>query len=161
MSKNHAGEAARSTLIRYEWSISGMDCAACAAKARGAVERVHGATDVQVSLMKEQLRVSLDESRGGPQDVERAVRTLGYSAHGRRRMGGASGEEGEEPTTHPPASVRVMPAHHGEDAEARAQRLPAAHGHARSERTRTFVVAQEQGAAGAADWRASRRCMGK
>jgi Cd2+/Zn2+-exporting ATPase len=130
MSKNLAGEAARSTLIRYEWSISGMDCAACAAKARGAVERVHGATDVQVSLMKEQLRVSLDESRGGPQDVERAVRTLGYSAHGRRRMGGASGEEGEEPDNASACECSGHAGHHGEDARGKGAASSPAHGHA-------------------------------
>ena len=89
MSKEPAGESASSTAIWYEWSVSGMDCASCASKARGAVERVPGVGEVQVSLMKERLRVSLDETRADPKAVERAVSAVGYSTASRRRLTGS------------------------------------------------------------------------
>ncbi len=96
MNKDSAGDSASTNSIRYEWSVSGMDCAACASKARGAVERVTGVSDVQVSLMKERLRVLLDETRTDPQAVERAVGAVGYSVSGRRRLSGSEETQHDE-----------------------------------------------------------------
>lgn len=47
----------------YEWTVSGMDCASCAGKVRGAVERLPGVSDVDVALMTERLRLTLDEGQ--------------------------------------------------------------------------------------------------
>ena len=66
------------TGVRREWAVSGMDCGSCVAKVKGAVERLPGASDVQVALMTEKLRLTLDESRTRQEDVEATVRALGY-----------------------------------------------------------------------------------
>ncbi len=88
--------------IRYEWTVEGMDCASCVAKARGAVERLSGVSEVEVSLLKERLRLSLDETHGRPEAVERAVAALGYRAAGRRRLEGdepGAADEGRDPVS--------------------------------------------------------------
>ena len=66
------------TGVRREWAVSGMDCGSCVAKVKGAVERLPGASDVQVALMTEKLRLTLDESRTRSEEVEATVRALGY-----------------------------------------------------------------------------------
>ena len=61
-----------------EWRVTGMDCGSCAAKVRGAVERLPGVADVDVALMAERLRLTLDESRTSAESVENAVRGVGF-----------------------------------------------------------------------------------
>lgn len=61
-----------------EWTVSGMDCGSCAAKIRGAVERLPGVRDVEVTLMTERLRLSLDEAQTRRDQVEALVRGLGF-----------------------------------------------------------------------------------
>ncbi|WP_254050020.1 heavy metal translocating P-type ATPase [Limimaricola cinnabarinus] len=63
---------------RREWRVTGMDCGACAAKVRGAVERLPGVEDVDVALMAERLRLRLDDGQSSPESVEKAVRKLGF-----------------------------------------------------------------------------------
>ena len=62
----------------YEWTVSGMDCASCAGKVRGAVERLPGVSDVDVALMTERLRLTLDEGQTRRDQVEAIVKRLGY-----------------------------------------------------------------------------------
>ncbi len=62
-----------------QWTVGGMDCASCAAKIRSAVERLDGAADVRISVISETLKVDLDGGSSTPDDVEAAVRRLGYS----------------------------------------------------------------------------------
>ena len=61
-----------------EWRVTGMDCGSCAAKVRGAVERLPGVGDVDVALMAERLRLTLDEAQTSPETVEKAVRGVGF-----------------------------------------------------------------------------------
>ncbi len=61
-----------------EWTVTGMDCAACATKIRGALERLPGVDDVSVAVMAERLKLTLDEAQTGRDTVEAAVRKLGY-----------------------------------------------------------------------------------
>jgi len=61
-----------------EWRVTGMDCGSCAAKVRGAVERLPGVEGVDVALMAERLRLTLDEVRTSPEGVEKAVRAVGF-----------------------------------------------------------------------------------
>ncbi len=61
-----------------EWRVTGMDCGSCAAKVRGAVERLPGVGDVDVALMAERLRLTLDETQTSPENVEKAVRGVGF-----------------------------------------------------------------------------------
>ena len=59
----------------YEWTVSGMDCASCAGKVRGAVERLPGVSDVDVALMTERLRLTLDEGQTPRNGAVRRMRT--------------------------------------------------------------------------------------
>lgn len=61
-----------------EWTITGMDCGSCAGKVRGAVERLPGVSQVDVALMAERLRLSLDEDQTSRDHIEAAVKKLGY-----------------------------------------------------------------------------------
>ncbi|TYB86149.1 cadmium-translocating P-type ATPase [Oceaniovalibus sp. ACAM 378] len=55
-----------------------MDCGSCAGKVRGAVERLPGVSQVDVALMAERLRLSLDEDQTSRDHIEAAVKRLGY-----------------------------------------------------------------------------------
>ena len=61
-----------------EWRVTGMDCGACAAKVRGAVERLPGVSEVDVTLMNERLKLTLDPGRTSPERVEKTVKAIGY-----------------------------------------------------------------------------------
>lgn len=61
-----------------EWTVTGMDCGACAGKVRTAVERLPGVSQVEVALMTERLRVTLDEGQTTRERVEAVVRSVGY-----------------------------------------------------------------------------------
>jgi len=61
------------------WKVGGMDCASCAATIRGAVERLPGVGNVQLSVMSETLTLSLNEAQTSREAVERRVSGLGYT----------------------------------------------------------------------------------
>ncbi len=63
---------------QVEWRVTGMDCGACAGKVRGAVERLPGVSEVDVALMAERLRLTLDEGRTPRARVEGTVRAIGF-----------------------------------------------------------------------------------
>ena len=74
---------------RREWTVTGMDCAACTVKVKRAVEQLPGVSGVTVALMAE--RLSLDLAPGGAtaEAIEGAVRRLGYGvAAGKRGHAG-------------------------------------------------------------------------
>ena len=80
----------------YQWTVQGMDCPSCAGKIRGAVERLKGVSDVQVSVMKETLTLGLDTQRTSTEQVEKTVKRLGYGVQFKpaaRRTGQWSGRE--------------------------------------------------------------------
>ena len=61
------------------WAVGGMDCASCATKIRGALERLPGVSEVTVSVMAERLTLSLDTAATPAVAVERTVEGLGYT----------------------------------------------------------------------------------
>ncbi|GLS85597.1 heavy metal-transporting ATPase [Cypionkella aquatica] len=63
---------------RHDWTISGMDCASCAAKITKALERLPGVSQVQVGVMSEKLSLHLQPDGTGPEAIEAAVKKLGY-----------------------------------------------------------------------------------
>ncbi len=65
--------------VSLSWKVGGMDCASCAAKIRGAVERMPGVSDVKLAVMTETLSLSLDERQTGRGVVEAKVNSLGYT----------------------------------------------------------------------------------
>ncbi len=111
------------TAGQREWRVTGMDCGSCAAKLRGAVERLPGVTDVDVTLMTERLRLTLDEGKTKSEQVEKAVRGIGFGI----------APMGERPETPKDGFVlpdgafpgaEVMPEPEGEDAARPADALP-------------------------------------
>ncbi|MGL6211978.1 MAG: cation transporter, partial [Paracoccaceae bacterium] len=63
-----------------------MDCGACASKIKDAVGRLPGVRGVEVGLMAERLRLTLDESQTSREKVENTVKSLGYGI-GPRKAG--------------------------------------------------------------------------
>jgi len=72
--------AAKTETETLSWKVGGMDCASCAAKIRGAVERLPGVSEVRLSVMSETLTLALDESRTRRDAIEKRVASLGYTA---------------------------------------------------------------------------------
>ena len=71
--------AAKTETETLSWKVGGMDCASCAAKIRGAVERLPGVSEVRLSVMSETLTLALDESRTRRDAIEKRVASLGYT----------------------------------------------------------------------------------
>ncbi len=61
-----------------DWTVSGMDCGSCATKIKDAVARLPGVSGVEVGIMTERLRLTLDEAQTGRDKIEKTVRALGY-----------------------------------------------------------------------------------
>ncbi|GEK67921.1 heavy metal translocating P-type ATPase [Paracoccus denitrificans] len=74
-----------STTERREWTVSGMDCAACTVKVTRAVERLPGVSDVKVALMGERLSLALADGATAAEEIEKIVRRLGYGIAPRER----------------------------------------------------------------------------
>ena len=69
-------EAARETSC--DWTVTGMDCGSCATKIKDAVARLPGVSGVEVGIMSERLRLTLDEGQTAKDRIEKTVRALGY-----------------------------------------------------------------------------------
>lgn len=63
---------------RHDWTVTGMDCAACATKITTALERLPGVAEVQVGVMSEKLSLRLEPGATGREAVEATVKKLGY-----------------------------------------------------------------------------------
>lgn len=61
-----------------EFTVKGMDCGSCAGKVRGAVERIDGVEDVEVSHIAEKLTLKLDGSKTDRAAIKKAVSKVGY-----------------------------------------------------------------------------------
>ena len=48
-----------------DWTVTGMDCGSCATKIKDAVTRLPGVSGVEVGIMSERLRLTLDEAQTG------------------------------------------------------------------------------------------------
>ncbi|WCR01308.1 heavy metal translocating P-type ATPase [Paracoccus aestuarii] len=69
---------AAETAERREWTVTGMDCAACTTKVVRAVERLPGVSNVKVALMTERLSLNLVPGSTEPEAIEGTVRKLGF-----------------------------------------------------------------------------------
>lgn len=67
-----------SNTARREWTVTGMDCAACTTKVARAIETMPGVTEVKVALMGEKLSLNLQPDTTAPDQIEATVRRLGY-----------------------------------------------------------------------------------
>ncbi|SFA68721.1 Cd2+/Zn2+-exporting ATPase [Poseidonocella pacifica] len=97
-----------------EWRVTGMDCGSCAAKVRGAIERLPGVRNVDVALMAERLRVTLDETETTPEKIEKAVRGVGFGiapkgARPEKPQGGFVLPSGAFPDVAEPWEAKIEP----------------------------------------------------
>jgi Cd2+/Zn2+-exporting ATPase len=67
-----------------EWTVTGMDCGSCANKIKKALDRLPGVENVDVALMNERLRVTLDQAQTQRQDIENIVTKLGFGVQAAR-----------------------------------------------------------------------------
>ncbi|RBO54099.1 cadmium-translocating P-type ATPase [Rhodovulum sp. BSW8] len=93
--------------IRRQWSVSGMDCAACTAKVTKAVEKLPGVSEVSVALMSEKLSLTLAPGATAPEQIETVVRRLGFG------IAPASSDRGNAAAARPRASCQGH--HHDHD----------------------------------------------
>ena len=103
-----------------DWTVSGMDCGSCAGKIRNAVTRLPGVSGVEVGIMSERLRLTLDENKTGREQVEKTVRALGYGIKPRGAekkefvLPGAASDGNHEADDHVrPAGVEAAHSGHG------------------------------------------------
>jgi len=61
-----------------DFRVTGMDCGSCAGKVQRAVERLPGVQRAEVALMAERLRVRLAPGGISADEIERAVRAIGF-----------------------------------------------------------------------------------
>lgn len=66
--------------MQKKFQISGMTCAACAAGIGKTVRKLNGVQKAEVSLMGESLTVDFDDRTITTEEIENAVRALGYGA---------------------------------------------------------------------------------
>ncbi len=71
-------QAAPSTTTACDWTVSGMDCGSCATKVRDAVARLPGVSGIEIGIMSERLKLTLDEAKTSREKVEATVKSLGY-----------------------------------------------------------------------------------
>lgn len=89
----------------HEWTVRGMDCAACTLKVTQAVARLPGVSDVSVALMGERMQLRLAPGTTEPARIEDVVRRLGYeiAPRGAGAVGtGPAHDHGPDCTGHEP-----------------------------------------------------------
>jgi len=110
-----------------DWTVSGMDCGSCATKVKDAVTRLPGVSGVEVGIMSERLRLTLDETKTSRDKIEKTVKSLGYgiaprAANARKDFVlpdvGAGHDHGDEPVGHDHSGEDHMGHDHGPKAAA-------------------------------------------
>lgn len=78
-----------------KYNVTGMTCAACQANVTRCVSKLDGVSDVNVSLLANQMTVSYDEAAVTPDTIMQAVSKIGYGASPMEApTGGQSKESG-------------------------------------------------------------------
>jgi Cu+-exporting ATPase len=75
-SKNISNQQAKTFIIPVE----GMSCGACASNVKKTVKSLDGVTDVEVSLENREAKVTYNNKKISPEDVQKAINGLGYKA---------------------------------------------------------------------------------
>ncbi len=123
------------------WTVSGMDCASCAARIRGAVERLPGISDVALSVMSERLSLTLAPGGVEATRIEAAVKALGYRltpivAKPPQSSDGAAAHEYRSRCGHDEAQD-----HHGLDGQPHDSHTHARHDHSQPDHAQTHAAA--------------------
>ena len=64
--------------LKLNYTITGMDCADCARKIEGVINKTPGASDPKVNFTAEKLSLNLDESITPRSELERRIAAIGY-----------------------------------------------------------------------------------
>lgn len=86
--------------------ITGMTCAACAARVEKAVRQVAGVKEVSVNLLKNSMTAAFDETATSTEQLAGAVRRAGYGARAGNAAAGRGGGNGSADTVE--EAVRVL-----------------------------------------------------
>ncbi len=73
----------------YSYYIENLDCPDCASKIERQIAAIHGVKQARISVVNSRLDVEFEENRSVPDEVERAIKSLGYGFNTR---GAASGK---------------------------------------------------------------------
>lgn len=78
---------------KEKYNISGMSCAACAARVQHAVGSVEGVTSCQVNLLQNSMQITYDENKVNSALIEAAVQAAGYGARPQEAGAPAASED--------------------------------------------------------------------
>lgn len=77
-----------------KYNVTGMTCAACQANVARCVQKLDGVSDVNVSLLANQMTVSYDENQVTPDVIVHAVEQIGYGASSAEQKNGSQNQQG-------------------------------------------------------------------
>lgn len=77
-----------------KYNVTGMTCAACQANVTRCVQKLDGVSDVNVSLLANQMTVSYDENQVTPDVIVHAVEQIGYGASSAEQKNGSQNQQG-------------------------------------------------------------------
>lgn len=77
-----------------KYNVTGMTCAACQANVTRCVQKLDGVSDVNVSLLANQMTVSYDENQVTPDVIVHAVEQIGYGASSAEQKNGSQSQQG-------------------------------------------------------------------
>ncbi|MDF2719011.1 MAG: copper-translocating P-type ATPase, partial [Paenibacillus sp.] len=81
---------------RSTFKVTGMTCAACAARIEKSLGRMEGVDGVTVNLAMERMSVAFDSHKVGPQQIGEKVRQLGYGLQPVAKEDGGNERSGDE-----------------------------------------------------------------
>lgn len=58
--------------------VEGIDCQECAAPIEKKLRNIRGIKDVKVNFIAERVTITYDEKETKPEEIEKAIRNLGY-----------------------------------------------------------------------------------
>ncbi|NWJ25128.1 heavy metal translocating P-type ATPase [Rhizobium sp. RM] len=79
MSVSTPGTQDRNDEGQLTFTVGGMDCASCAAKIETALTRLPGVADINVSVARERVKLSLQQEKTSINKIEDTIRKLGYT----------------------------------------------------------------------------------
>lgn len=80
-------------MLKAQFEVTGMSCAACSARVTRAVQKIAGVQDVTVNLLKNSMEVEWDEDKTNPQAICAAVVDAGYGAREKGVHSTGSGQQ--------------------------------------------------------------------
>jgi Zn2+/Cd2+-exporting ATPase len=86
-------------ICQLEYQVAGMDCADCARKIEGVVNKTAGASNPNVNFIAEKLKLALDERITPRAELERRIAAIGYRAILQSESGSQAQEKPDQAET--------------------------------------------------------------